>query len=470
MKKKKIGVMVCLVLVVFLVYFIRIGFNVVSIDTESFINSPDDVIYSWYSIGRFSLGIYIRLFNLLPLNFIFNNIVSLLLYFVAVLVLINSFHKNNFNYKKQLLMYLVILTSPLLAEQYAFTLQNVEVALSYLLLVIIMRFILKVIYSKRYIYFIITPLLIFVFGTYQSFYTMYITLAIIYYLDNYDANLDLKKQVGIIFSYLGILVLYGILTVLLGNVINDILKVESTGYLTSQMNWFNGNFIKGILYCGYSVLKVLFGLGVNDNLGFSCLLVFLFFYLKKEGKKKSILYKLALICLMISPFLISLLFGTVTFSRAQFSIPIIMAYLYGKFFSNKKMAIIFAFVVLSQIISTSYLFYIDLERYNNDIKLSNYIKNLDNEDNLPIIFINKVGYERLITGEVLGKSFYNWDYKTEKLSNDRIKGFMMAEEIDYKAPTLEQINEVKNHNDLYNELVNYTDNYIVINLAMYKDY
>jgi len=37
-----------------------------------------------------------------------------------------------------------------------------------------------------------------------------------------------------------------------------------------------------------------------------------------------------------------------------------------------------------------YLFGIDLERYNNDVKLANYVSELDNKDNLPIIFINKV--------------------------------------------------------------------------------
>ena len=46
-----------------LIYLVRIKNPVVSIDTENFINSQADIIYSWYSIGRFSLGLYIKFFN-----------------------------------------------------------------------------------------------------------------------------------------------------------------------------------------------------------------------------------------------------------------------------------------------------------------------------------------------------------------------------------------------------------------------
>ena len=46
-----------------LIYLVRIKTPVVSIDTENFINNPTNIIYSWYSIGRFSLGLYIKFFK-----------------------------------------------------------------------------------------------------------------------------------------------------------------------------------------------------------------------------------------------------------------------------------------------------------------------------------------------------------------------------------------------------------------------
>ena len=264
------------------------------------------------------------------------------------------------------------------------------------------------------------------------------------------------------------MVIYSILTIVSGNIINSILDVEATGYLTSQMNWFNGNFVKGILYCGYYVVSVLFGLGIDNNLGYLVLIIIVLINLKKEGCKRSFIYNLALIMLLFSPFLISVLFGTITFSRAQFSIPIIMAYLYGREISKKYIKIIACCLVLVQSIGTIYLFDIDLERYNNDVKLLEYVEKIENEKNLPIIFIGNVSYERDFTGEVLGKSFYNWDYKSERLSNDRVFSFMKSQGFKYEVATTEQIKEVINEADKYLELVNYTDKYIVVNLDKYS--
>lgn len=464
---KRIICVIGTLIFVTLIYLVRIKNPVVSIDTENFINSSSDIIYSWYSIGRFSLGLYIEFFKLSSLNMYFNNIVSLLLYFIAVILLVSDLNKEKNNYKKLVVMMLMILTSPLLAEQYAFTLQNAEVAFSYLLLVIVMKCLFKVIFKKKYIYLLGSPLLILVFGTYQSFYMMYVTLTIIYYLDNYDEKKKFKEQLKIILSYILVLIIYGILTIVTGNIINSILNVEATGYLTSQMNWFNGNFIKGILYCGYYVVSVLFGLGMDNNLGYLVLIIIILINLKKEGKKRKNIYNLALIMLLFSPFLISVLFGTITFNRAQFSIPIIMAYLYGKNLDKKYIFVISVGIILVQSISTLYLFNIDLERYNNDVKLVEYVENIENENNLPIIFIGNVSYEIKLVGEVLGKFFYNWDYKSERLSNDRIFSFMKSQGFDYQVPSTEQIKEVITEKDKYLELVNYTDKYIVINLDKY---
>lgn len=455
--------------VVFLVYYNRLTNEVISIDTESFINNPTQVINSWYSIGRFSLGAYIKLFNLLPLNIFLNNVISLLLYFISTILLVRSFNKKEMDYKKIFLCSLLILTSPLLVEQYAFTLQNIEVSLSYLLLVFVMLGLNKAIYDKKYIYYFLTPLLVLIFGTYQSFYLMYITLSIIYFLEHYNKKVSFKEHVKNISSYIGILLIFIFLTTIVGKIINHVLEIDSTGYLLAQMNWFNGDFIKGILYSGYYFVEVLLGLGIDNNLGFTILIILVFFHLKKEAKNESLIYKLANILLLVSPFLITILFGTLTFNRAQFSIPIILAYLYGKFLKNKKVFLLVIVLILVQSISSSYLFFIDLERYQNDIELMNRVEKIENNKKLPLIFIGNVSYERMISGEVLGKSFYNWDYKTERLSNDRISGFMNAKGFYYSIPNLEQIIEVRNHQIEYQNFITYEDEYIVVNLNMYNN-
>ena len=281
--------------------------------------------------------------------------------------------------------------------------------------------------------------------------------------------IELREHIKNISIYVGILILYMVLTVVVGNVVNNLLEIDATSYLFSQMNWINGNFIKGILYCGYYFVSVLFGIGVDNNLGFSFLLVIVLFYLKNDLRDEKIFYKLVMLSLFISPFLISIFFGTITFSRAQFSIPIILAYLYSKFLDNKKVFMIAIIFIVVQVISTGYLFFIDLERYRNDVKLFEYVKEIDNDSNLPIIFVGNVNYERMFKGEVLGKSFYNWDYKTERLSNDRITGFMKVHDFSYKIPTIEQIAEVKNKYHEYHDLVTYEEEYVVVNLDKYNN-
>ena len=75
----------------------------------------------------------------------------------------------------------------------------------------------------------------------------------------------------------------------------------------------------------------------------------------------------------------------------------------------------------------------------------------------------------MFKGEVLGKSFYNWDYKTQKLSNDRITGFMKVHDFSYEIPTIEQIAEVKNKYHEYHDLVTYEEEYVVVNLDKYNN-
>ena len=98
MNKKNIIYIFFLGIFVGLLYYIRINYFIVSIDTEAFINNSHDIINSWYSIGRFSLGFYIKLFDLLPFNMMFNNIMALVLYFIAVLLLVKDFQRGDFSY------------------------------------------------------------------------------------------------------------------------------------------------------------------------------------------------------------------------------------------------------------------------------------------------------------------------------------------------------------------------------------
>ena len=458
---KKYSYIFILFFLFFLTYFIRIIYPVVSIDTEAYINHSREIVTSWFSIGRFSLGFYVSLFKLYHLNIIFSNIISFLLFFASVVILLESLVKNN--NKLKIIFGLMILSSPLYAEQYAFTLQNIGIFLSLLLLIIGIILLNKVIiFKKSKLYFIIAiPFIVLAFGTYQSFYMLYISLVIIYYLYYYHEFKSNKLKIEAIVKYILVFILAFVLTFIIGKMVNHVLGISSTGYLTSQMNWINGNYKKGILYSGYYICEVLFGLGIDNTLGYSIISIFTVIYLFQNKINKDKLLFICYLMLLISPFLISILFGTLTFNRAQFSIPIVMAFLYYKFHDNKKVYILSITIVVVQIISVIYLYYIDYQRFLVDKEIIvSVMESVDKEK--PIVFINKGNIQKSHVGEVLGKTFYHWDYKTERLSNDRIWGFSNSIGYYYKIPLTEQINEARQKK--YKKFINDEGEYIVIDL------
>ena len=457
---KKYRYMLFIFVIGLLCYGVRIIYPVVSIDTEAYINNTRLIIDSWYSIGRFSLGFYAFLFRLEPLNIVLSNVIAYLLFFISIVILVNSLVKDK---KLKIFLGLIIITSPLYAEQYAFTLQNTGIFVSFLLLIIGVLLVNRVlILKKSKLWLLIAiPFIVLSFGTYQSFYMLYISLVVMYFIYFYDKFNNRSERIHIIIKYIIIFVCAAILTLIVGKLVNQFLNIESTGYLREQMNWFNGNFKKGILYSGYYICEVFFGLGIDNNIGFTIITIFVLLYMYKNKKIEDRLLRICYIILLISPFLITIVFGTLTFNRAQFSIPIIMGFLYTKFLDNRKIYIISIVLIVVQSFSVFYLFYIDYQRFLLDRKIIvDVLDNVDKEK--PIVFIHKGNFENKIAGEVLGKSFYRWDYKTERLSNDRIHGFASAIDIHYNAPTLDQILDAKSRD--YFQFIDDVGEYTVVDL------
>ena len=459
---------IALFALVLIVYFIRLVIPVISIDTEEYINTPLETIEYWYSLGRFSLGFIIELFNLQNLNIYISNLISFLLFYAGTIVFLNTLKLNQ---KEKFLFGAIILSSPLYAEQYTFTLQNIEIYLCYLIFMVGFVFINKYIIENKSIWWLLPaiPMIVLAFGAYQSFCLLFITLSVIYYI-NYYNDFD-NKILPFIKYVLFFIISFGLCNII-GSITNSLLGITQNGYLTEKMNWINGNALNGILYMGYTGVQALIGLGLDFNLGFTFTVSFVIYYVVKNFNKKDKLNLAAIIFLIISPFLLSIAFGMLTFARAQFSIPFVVAFLLYYFYKNNVMKkIVYAaiiYVIVIQSISTIYLFSIDLKRYNEDIKIVNKVKKIDNYENRTIIFVNKGNIQMKFTGEILGKTFYNWGYDDrDTKANRAIVGFMNAHGVYYIKPTVEEFNEVMNDIDKYDSFINYDDKYIVINMDYY---
>lgn len=459
---------IALFLVAFAVYSVRLFIPVISIDTEEYINTPLETINYWYSLGRFSLGFIIEIFSLQNLNIFVSNICAFLFFYIGTLIFLSTF---KFTKKEKFIFGAIILSSPLYAEQYTFTLQNIEIYLCYFLFMLGFKLMNKYIIEKKSIYWgiLAIPLIVLAFGAYQSFCLLFITLTVIYYINNYS---EFDNKIKPIIKYIVIFFLSFILCSIIGDITNSVLGITPNGYLSEKMNWINGNAVNGILYMGYTGVQSLIGLGLDFNLGFTLVVGLTFYYIIKNFKKKDKLYLLALLFLIITPFLLSIAFGMLTFARAQFSIPFVVAFLLYYFFKNnwmKKFAYIgMIYVICIQSLSTLYLFSIDLKRYTEDIKIVDMVKKIEGYENNTIIFVNEGKIQMKFVGEILGKTFYNWGYDDrDTKANRAIIGFMNAHGVYYIKPTVEEFNEVMNNIDVYDKFINLDDKYIVVNMDYY---
>ena len=182
---KKNSFILIIIFISFITFFYRLFFPIISIDTEVFINNSHELITTWYAINRFSLGIIKYIISGINFNIIFTNIISLSILIISLLIFSKDIVKKKDDYLNRLLLILIIITSPLIAEQFTFTMQIFEISLGYLLLILNFKLINEYIYNnKKWQLPIIVLILAFVFGIYQAFCLLYITLSVIYFIVN----------------------------------------------------------------------------------------------------------------------------------------------------------------------------------------------------------------------------------------------------------------------------------------------
>ena len=440
-------------------FLIRILGSPISIDTEAFLANPTKLINSWESISRISLCILKKFF--IHLNLTTINIVSLIIllisYFILGKYILKKIKKDSIN--NYIIFIITLLTSLATIESYAFTLQILEISICYLLMILSFMLIDKIIYKNKYIYLIIViPTIAFTLNAYQAFYLMYITLSCLFYIIHYKDN----NKVSTIVKYVIILVLSCILSSIMLKTYFKIYNIiPSNSYLIEQIN-YKTSVKKGVIYLGATVIFSCIGKNVINISYLVCIIASLLYLHHQKDK----LYKLSFLFLLISPFLISFVCGNYTFFRSQFSIPIITSFVFVLLNENKKLNKFITFHLFYQIICVIILFSCDNVRYYNDIKILDdtnkyYQTNCQNES---VVFVNNTNY-KLIKAEMIGHSFFNWDYKSDYLSNNRIKDFSISVNKKYHYPTLGEISYVKNNIDKYQDKYQIDNNILIVNVS-----
>lgn len=465
-----------LLLILIITYSTKINNYSISIDNEIFINNPQEMIKGWFSIGRYSLGFYKYIFHNYNLNITQTNILSLLILLIALLIFSYDLAKRLNKERIMWNMLLVVgftLTAPVLTEQFIFTMQILEISISYLLFVIAFLWINQVIYNKKYrLIPCIIPLLLLIFGTYQAFYLLFITFSAIYYIIyNKNKKYLLKQQIIIIIKYIAFLIIGMIGTQIINYLVCSHFQIENTNYLKNQIYWLSKPMKFCLIRIGKYAVNIIMGKPPFFNLSFLIGIILWLKYIRNEWKlQKSVLALITNLFILIAPCIFAIAFGNETINRVQLSLPVVVAFIYVlSLETNKKIFYTIPLIfILLQSITCHFLYQSDLARYKRDLQLAHQIERIMEKNTgkfSTIVYIGISKNDSKLQGETIGKSFFNWDRETEQGANNRIFWFMKTVGINYQAPTIEQIKEVKEKEASFSQQITFYKDILVYNLS-----
>ena len=296
-----------------------------------------------------------------------------------------------------------------------------------------------------------------------------------------------EKGVKIILTYIIIFLISIFAYKAIDEVVIRVSGVERTSYLSEQVVWLQGgkSIIEGIAKAGFSIANIVLMQGIFYNAGLLiCIFEFVYLIIKKFDKKKWIYY-VAIITFLISPFILQLITGGITAVRTQIQVHIVTGlavyFLYlmlDNELEKKLHIIVFGIIICTQLFTCIKLFYSDYEKNALEKEMPTEImddlkeKELYGKKNL--IFVGNYSFDGIpviLKGEVMGKSFFEWDKETDISSNKRIRNFLSVLEYEnYEIPSKEQYEEaLEQSKDMasYPEegYISEKDNYIIIKLG-----
>ena len=194
--------------------------------------------------------------------------------------------------------------------------------------------------------------------------------------------------------------------------------------------WKKDSFFKCLKGILFYIKQTLLGDGLFYSKVFLVILLmalfvfFKFLFFKCENNKNKVLYTLAFLTFIGSPYFLAIFLGRPLIPRMQFSYQFVMAFTIFIFINNflnssilKKLFVVFSFY-LSFIFGykAANMFYTDYMRYQSEVALANKVSiridNLDlkNLNNIPVAIIG--GFEHVpstpvfINGETINLSFF----------------------------------------------------------------
>ena len=464
--------------------------NVVGIDTEAIIRSPENLLGSWLATGRQGL-VFMKDILFEIYNPVYSGICTVIFMMVACYLWTGVFsYVSGTDHVLANLSFSVILSSSvILTEQFYFKLQSMEISLAFCLIAAALQGMFLFAGERKKLGLVIAvPTMFLSFCSYQVMVALFLGgtcicffLYVMRYMEEGQEKLTLRKVLIFVAKYVVVF-----LAVFLANQIVTKIWFSQGDYLANQIYWTR----EEPLTCIWNIFKHVGGVLLGTNIyyckTFACyVLIFLAFtvLLMSAGKKKNVarpFLALFMIAVLGSPFLMTILLGEQPVVRSQLVLPFIYAFLaYAAFllmerltdlakkggnracrhFEKRREAWTVALLILLtgtyllQVKYSSLLIYSDHVRYQNDVRLAESIMGkldeMQGEDECPVVFFGKkeaVLNPSCVQGETMGHSFFEWDTEVDPrgyYNSLRVIGFMSTLGREYPAPTMEQVKKAQ---------------------------
>lgn len=469
-------------LFVFLLHGVKLNSGIIGIDTEDLIHLGEDFYGGWLHTGRHGLVFLKHLFGNAEYNPYFTGMMTLLLFTVAIAAFLLLWDRTGG--RTGLwgwgLAGLLWISHPAMVEQFYFSLQSMEICMAICLTALALYLSFRWVEERRLVFGAgSVGILLLTFSSYQAFVVLYIfgvvSLVLLQALGELSEGKELKERM--LFRRVLFHCILFVLAFLLNTLITK-LFFGSSDYLSNQIAWGNSSIKDCLRDIAAHVFKAYTGYGshfYSAGLGLLAVwdLIWLTFFLKKKTKGKKGVFALLLFCylaLLGVPFMMTLLLGHTPAMRSQLVLPGLTGFLgylscvlAGQKEGAERKGGLFPAVLgcaaaiclvtgLEQAKVTGSLYYTDSCRNEQDTALGWALMERMEQVNpekevLPVLVVGGrefQGNNSCIMGEIIGRSFFNYDRDVEPIaywSTKRALGFLHTLGADYERVPMERVQE-----------------------------
>ncbi len=463
----------------------------VGIDTEIMIASPEEILDSWYGIGRFALVWTKRLLRtdrFSQTTCIVAMMAAIWLCCAAVGFSVWIFCGKDRRYRYFYPAFsAVFVTAPVLTEQVYFSFQAFEVMLGVFLILLSLHMAERWLFLGESFFWLVPAFLcgVWAIGIYQSIAVAFLAFAAFSFLVFYQSDLYSERQGRFpCFFLLFRLAVFFVLMVVAYFAISFTVKSivgYNTGYLKQMFVWPSESLQEGIRWILVEILRVYWGKQVFYS-SLSFLVFALWFVLNTvQGfgarKKEFPLFFLVSVCFAASPLLMTVLLGFPQPTRMQLAYPLsfalavasLSALISGKGEADKAgpagkmimavrtwgyvpVLILCAVLTWNQLVVTERLLdtihTIAVQDFSRSREIYREIQQVSadsgrSEKELTAVYIGTLKPEENTTtlrGDVVGHSLFEWDSTSPVGVSTRVRGLMFAHGFPYMPddPTPEQ--------------------------------